>query len=83
MAKYSPGKAKMAASRAKTYPDARDAMLAERCGCSGSVMPPQEVIDAAAEQWITGGWNVSPENMCPRCFVARTASGICPLCEEE
>lgn len=83
---------KAEAARRRTYPDARQAMLAERCGCTATRPPSQAVLDEMAEREIAGGYRVTwveqedesrvidRSGICSRCCVLLTASGICPLC---
>lgn len=50
MAKHSVVAAKAATARARTYPDARDAMLVQRCGCSAG-RTPYLYYDVSASEW--------------------------------
>jgi hypothetical protein len=53
----------------------------EKCPCDTAVIPPPHVRDAAAERAITGGFNASPDNICPYCFLALTVNGTCIGCQ--
>ena len=55
------------------------AFFAEQAGFKKSTMPPQWLLDRLAEEALTGGYDVSPQNICPSCFTARSVNGAC-LC---
>lgn len=40
-------------------------------------IPPRWVLDREAELRITGGFDVSPSNICGQCFLARSVNGEC------
>lgn len=40
-------------------------------------MPPSVVLDRIAEQSISGGYDLSSDNLCPECFQYRSACGGC------
>ena len=53
------------------------AFFAEQAGFDKPKMPPTWVMDRLAEEKITGGYDVSPSNICGECFMARSANGTC------
>lgn len=54
------------------------AFYAEQAGFTNDFRPPpQHVLDEQAERTITGGYDVSPSNICGGCFMARSANGTC------
>jgi len=54
------------------------AFFAEQAGLNADFRPPpQWVLDRIADETITGKYDVSPSNICPSCFTARSASGTC------
>lgn len=81
-------------ARKRRYPDADKAMFLE--GGTGGKVPPPEVLDAIAEDWINAGWHVAyvtdeqthtrsidRSTLCRNCGLALTALGTCPvMCDE-
>lgn len=53
------------------------AFFAEQAGYERPNMPPQHVLDAAAERTITGGYQITDDNLCPVCFTYRSATSTC------
>lgn len=54
------------------------AFYAEQAGISAEHRPPpQWVLDHLADQKLTGGYDVSPDNICSGCFQARSVNGEC------
>lgn len=54
------------------------AFFAEQSGQgAGGTPPPQWVLDKIAEEKFTGGFDVTPKNICAGCFTAKSANGTC------
>ena len=54
------------------------AFFAEQAGLNNDFRPPpQWVLDRIADESITGKYDISPENICGECFLARSVNGTC------
>lgn len=49
----------------------------QRMWLPGLKSPGPDILDRVAEQWMTGGWNCDPGNICPGCGTTRTVRGNC------
>jgi hypothetical protein len=39
--------------------------------------PGKDVLDAIADEKLSGGWNVTKKNVCPECNEAKSVNGTC------
>ena len=53
------------------------AFFAEQAGFEGHRPPPQWVLDRIADEKFTGGYDISPANICQSCFTAKSDNGKC------
>ena len=54
------------------------AFFAEQAGFTNDFRPPpQHVLDRLADEAFTGGYQISPANLCSTCFTYRSCNGSC------
>lgn len=53
------------------------AFYTEQAGFESNAIPPAWVRDRLAEEALTGKFDVSRSNICPKCFLARCVNGTC------
>lgn len=49
----------------------------EQAGIKPHQGPPSWVLDRLADEKFTGGYDVGPDNICGKCWQARSANGKC------
>jgi hypothetical protein len=72
----SPQKQKQIAWRKRPYTTMQLAFY-EFCECDGARGIPSYLLDKAADEKLTGGFNTKRNNICAECFQARSTNGKC------
>lgn len=72
----SPLRAKMAAFRARPYTDAQRLAYVP-CECEPRFAPSPARLDREADLKLSGGFKTGKNNICPKCFTARSVNGTC------